>query len=377
MNRREFARFAADSVVNRGNWEKIKKCMQKARLGRPLTIGFLGGSVTQGSLASSPETCYARLVFDWWRETFPHSAMIYVNAGVGGTTSQFGVARVRENLLSQNPDFIVVEFSVNDDSTEFFEETYEGLVRTILKDRNGPALLLLFNVRYDTGTSAEEIHLKVGKAYSLPCVSIKSSLYQAVLSGCVQASEITPDGLHPNDRGHRFVADSVIHCLEEIRRDSGTKENAAGGLPEPVTANQYENSRRLQAVNTKPAGIGFTEDLRPRKNVTDPFQKGWTAGRVGDSLVFETEGTGVAVQYRKSVAHPAPVAAAVLDGEEANAVRLDANFEETWGDCLYITTVGRNLPFGKHRLEIRVLEAAEPLAAEFYLASVIESYGTV
>jgi lysophospholipase L1-like esterase len=38
----------------------------------------------------------------------------YINAGIGGTTSQFGVTRVENYLLCYHPDFVIVEFSVND-----------------------------------------------------------------------------------------------------------------------------------------------------------------------------------------------------------------------------------------------------------------------
>ena len=42
----------------------------------------------------------------------------YCNAGIGGTTSEFGAARVGTDLLEERPDFVIVEFSVNDESTE-------------------------------------------------------------------------------------------------------------------------------------------------------------------------------------------------------------------------------------------------------------------
>jgi len=34
-------------MINRGNWYKIKECMKKAREGKAVTTGFLGGSITQ------------------------------------------------------------------------------------------------------------------------------------------------------------------------------------------------------------------------------------------------------------------------------------------------------------------------------------------
>lgn len=373
MERSEFQPYAQNGWVNRGSWQIIKRCMKKALSGQPVTAGFIGGSITQGSLSSTPESCYAYLVYDWWKQKFPQSKVTYVNAGVGGTTSQFGVARIKDDLLAAKPDFAVVEFSVNDDPTDFFEETYEGLIRTAEESEARPGILLLHNVRYDTGVSAEERHLKIGRAYGLPCVSVKRSLYPLVVSGRVTVSEISPDGLHPNDLGHRLVADTVIACLEMIYRDLETEEEPRAALPAPLTANRFQDSQRLQNYNSQPVCSGFLEDVQPQNGVKDCFKRGWTASKTGASILFEFEGSGVAVQYRKSVQHPAPVALGILDGDEAHAARLDANFEETWGDCLFITTAAQNLRRGRHRLEVRITEAAPNPAADFYLVSVIVS----
>jgi lysophospholipase L1-like esterase len=373
MGHDEFQKYAQKGMVNRGNRQRIRNCMKKAMSGQPITVGFLGGSITQGSLSSSPETCYAYLVYEWWKHKFPMSNITYVNAGVGGTTSQFGVARVKADLLAKKPDFSVIEFSVNDDPTDFFEETYEGLIRTVLESECHPAILLLHNVRYDNGVSAENRHLKIGKAYNLPCVSMKSTLYPNIISGQFKVNDISPDGLHPNDLGHHFLADTVTACLEDIYRDLGTEESIDDVLTTSLTLNRYQDSRRLQNYNCSPLCSGFEKDLRLQKGVSDCFKCGWTAAKTGASIVFEFEGTGIAVQYCKSVKHPAPVAKAILDGDEAHAVELDANFDETWGDCLFITTVAQGLHGGKHRLEVRIAKSQLHLASEFYLVSVIVS----
>lgn len=58
-------------IVNRGNWYAIQQVFKKAGRGEPVTIGFLGGSITQGSLASCQENCYASLVFQWCSSISP------------------------------------------------------------------------------------------------------------------------------------------------------------------------------------------------------------------------------------------------------------------------------------------------------------------
>ncbi len=95
--------------------------MLRAEKGEELTIGFLGGSITQGSFATKTENCYAYRVFTWWKQEFPQAAFHYVNGGIGGTTSHLGVSRAVEDVLMYQPDIVIVDFSVNDDANAFFQ----------------------------------------------------------------------------------------------------------------------------------------------------------------------------------------------------------------------------------------------------------------
>ena len=85
------------------------------------------------------------------------------------------------------------------------------------------------------------------------------------------------------------------------------------------------------------------------------------------------EGTCLAVQYRKSVKKPAPIARAVVDGDEEHAVLLDANFEEDWGDCLFLQDLLIHGPAGPHSVDITLVETHENDAVPFYLVSLIAS----
>lgn len=364
-------------MINRGNWHKLKKCMKKAASGQTITVGFLGGSITQGSLSSTPETCYAYLVYEWWKKKFPKSEITFINAGIGGTTSQFGVSRVEDHLLKYAPDFVLIEFAVNDDNTEFFEETYEGLIRRTLSDKCAPAVMLMNNVKYDDGVNAEEMHLKVAEAYELPMVSMKNTIWPEIESGRISNREITPDDLHPNDAGHKLVAQVITDFLDRVYEDSGTEEAPSNfgenTLPDPVTENAYENSVRYQNYNSAPTVQGFKADEDPQNDIREIFRKGWTAWKEGNKISFTINCTGVAVQYRKSVKQPTPIAKVVVDGKEDQAVILDGNFEEDWGDCLYIDTITRHMQPGDHTVEITITKAHEDDAVPFYLVSVIGS----
>ena len=204
-------------ISNPGNLYRMKKLMARAEAGE----------------TSAPELCYAYRVFQWWEKTFPQAKFHYINAGIGGTTSHFGTARAESDLLSHKPDFVIIEFSVNDESTEFFRETYEGLVRRVWQDKNEPAVMLVHNVYYNNGGNAQIMHGQIARHYQLPAVSMQSSIYPEVVAGRIPNREITEDDLHPNDKGHELVASVITYALEKIHITQ-TKD-AKPEFPEPLT----------------------------------------------------------------------------------------------------------------------------------------------
>lgn len=105
-----------------------------------------------------------------------------MNAGIGGTSSYLGVHRVQEDLLEQKPDFVIVEFSVNDGNNQFFKISYDNLLRRILLDENEPALLLLFTTQ-ENGTSAQVNDALLGFGYGLPMISYGNAVLPSIEAG--------------------------------------------------------------------------------------------------------------------------------------------------------------------------------------------------
>lgn len=367
------------------NITRLKNLMKRAANGESLVIGFLGGSITQGSLSSTPETCYAYLVYEWWKKSFPNAEFSFVNGGIGGTTSHYGGARAWKDVLCYRPDIVTVDFSVNDDANEFFEETYEGTLRRLLAAPSAPAVVVLNNVFYDTGKNAQDYHNRIADHYGIPHVSIKDTIFPDVESGKIVRADITPDNLHPNDKGHRLVADEICKLLDSIKAE--VEEEAIAGeniedksmkteesilLPEPLTENAYEHSRLIQIQDNEAILDGFLVDPIEKKGMLDIFKNGWTAAHTNDKISFEIECSCLAVQYRKSVQQPVPKAKAVIDGDEAHAVILDGNFTEDWGDCLYLEPLLHHAEKKVHRIEITVTDAKD-IVRPFYLVSLIVS----
>ena len=364
---------------------RLKNLMKRAANGESLVIGFLGGSITQGSLSSTPKTCYAYLVYEWWKKSFPNAAFSFVNGGIGGTTSHYGGARAWKDVLCYRPDIVTVDFSVNDDANEFFEETYEGTLRRLLAAPSAPAVVVLNNVFYDTGKNAQDYHNRIADHYGIPHVSIKDTVYPDVESGKIVRADITPDNLHPNDKGHRLVADEICKLLDSIKAEmeeetiageniegKSTKTEASVSLPAPLTENAYEHSRLIQIQDNEAILDGFLVDPIEKKGMLDIFKNGWTAAHTNDRISFEIECSCLAVQYRKSVQQPVPKAKAVIDGDEAHAVILDGNFTEDWGDCLYLEPLLHHAEKKVHRIEITVTDAKD-IVRPFYLVALIVS----
>ncbi len=94
----------------------------KAKAGKPLKVGFIGGSITQGNAGYRPQ------VLRYLQAMFPHNDIKALNAGVSGTGTDLGACRIREQLLQYQPDLIFVEFAVNG----AYAEGMEGIVRQAL-----------------------------------------------------------------------------------------------------------------------------------------------------------------------------------------------------------------------------------------------------
>ncbi|MHB8130260.1 MAG: SGNH/GDSL hydrolase family protein [Mobilitalea sp.] len=359
-------------IINVGNLTRMNRVIKKALSGEAIAIGFIGGSITAGTAATAPENTYVYHVYSWWKSKFPNSKVEYINAGVGATNSKFGVARVEEDILSHDPDVVFAEFSVNDSDNEHFQETFEGLIRRILLYKAEPALFLFNNVFYDNGHNAQRVHNQIGKYYDLPIISIKESIYSEIEKGTISNTDISADNLHPNDLGHKLVAGVITNLLDLIYDSVVQSNNITNSYFIPdnsITANRYLKSMRRSSRNSCPKLNGFTKDETKSKQIGDVFRNGWYAVAVGSSICFEVEGAMISIQYRKYAIHPAPIAKVVIDGDEKNAIVLDANFEETWGDCLYLQDIVVAGAPGKHTVEITITKEVDEKV--FYLAAVI------
>ncbi|KAL4429381.1 hypothetical protein ABPG77_005155 [Micractinium sp. CCAP 211/92] len=93
-----------------GSGDRLQALLAKLQAGRPIKAYTLGGSVTKGQGASAPEKGYASRFFEFINATWPHRDHVLENKGIGGTSS--GVyAACAEQMVGEDPDLVIVEFT--------------------------------------------------------------------------------------------------------------------------------------------------------------------------------------------------------------------------------------------------------------------------
>jgi lysophospholipase L1-like esterase len=291
------------SLVSAGDPARLEHVLAKARRGEAVTVGVIGGSITAGAGASLPERRYGDRVAAWCRQIIPKATVRFVNAGIGATGSDYGALRAKRDLLSHHPDFVVVEYAVNDPNTQAAAETLEGLVRQVLHETNKPAVLLLFTMNQEGG-NAQEWQAKVGRHYGLPMVSFRDALWPEIKEGRMKWSDIEADVVHPNDRSHDYCARFVARLLDRLLADlpaddrlprpGGAGIPAGAGdllpqvkpLPKPLLSDAFEHVALFEADALKPlTNHGWSCDAG------QPGDKYWKAGQPESVIEYARRST--------------------------------------------------------------------------------------
>ena len=343
------------AVVNAGDEARIFKAMRKASRKEKVTIGFIGGSITEGAAASAEANRYASLTFQWWKDKFPDTPIEIVNAGIGATDSYIGVHRVDRDLLRAKPDFVVVDYAVNDTENPQLPNQYEGLVRKILQSENMPGVMLLFMVHQD-GTNLQWVHSAIGSYYDLPMISFKDAVWPQITAGSIGWEQLFADEVHPNDAGHRLIAKFITDRLEKIYADldkRGSADDAVSELPAPKTSEGYAHAVLLTGDDIAPVSNGGWT-----KGETMRFSPGWVADHPGQSLVFEMEAANIGIVYEKM--NDNQMGRAEVRVDDLPPTVLEGHFPATWGGYPAGELVATGLKKGTHKVKITFLEEHDP-----------------
>ena len=324
-------KMAQDSFYRCGNTYRLLKKIAQAKRGETTTIGYLGGSITEGSNAGAND-CYARKSYEYFASEYGTGNNVkYVNAGLSGTSSVLGVYRAQRDLLSKNPDVIFIEYSVNDQGSTEFQKSFESLCKQCLMQENEPAVIVLVT-RSETGGSCQEQMAKVAKNYDLGLISVDNAVSNAINSGKMKWGDYGSDQFHPHKSGHQLVA----NFIEYYWRQAQLSKNRSTSYEIPSTTvfgDQYATGTMVDFSELKDFNAGSFK----KGTSIQAFPNGYTFSKNGNTpMTFTVEGKGIALLF-KSNASGMGTAVVSVNGKQ---YKVTANKQYTWGgpdaDCVFV-----------------------------------------
>ncbi len=249
----------ADSLLSTGNNARLKNAIAKARNGEDVTLAYIGGSITEGALASPNSKCYAEVSANAFAKAYGKddgSNVHFINAGMSGTPSDIGVVRYNRDVInrlpegSDHPDVLFIEFAVNDYGTATSGGGYEGLIRQALK--SGSAVVLIFSVFQSSagGRVMENSYRPYGEYYNLPMISMGDAII----------SYFNEDGfydwyfgdtLHPNNTGYQLMSDCIMNLMDTVDKADADTDNITDiDAMAPQKTAAYQGIKMIDAKTT-------------------------------------------------------------------------------------------------------------------------------
>jgi hypothetical protein len=281
--------------------------------GAEIKIGYLGGSITAQN-GWRPKT------LAHFQKTWPQAKFSEINAAIGGTGSDLGVFRLKQDVLDHKPDLMFVEFAVNDGgaSPEQIFRCMEGIVRQTWKalpecdicfvytltEALAPAMI---DGKFQRSASAME---KIADHYGIPTIHMAMEVAKLAKEGkLVWKAKLpktdeekktlgdkfvfAPDSVHPHvETGHELYLQAIVRSLEPI--NAASKSTGAHVLNVPFIATNYEQAKLLP-ISDATLSKGFTL-LDPK---ADEFGKRWAnrmttlhkGAQPGETITFQFKGT--------------------------------------------------------------------------------------
>jgi len=199
-------------------------------------IVALGESTTWGYSVSSKAKCWVSRVVRMLEES-QGSKIELINQGIGSnvltpacpayehSAKPSALERVESDLIRMNPDMVFLSYGLNDSRggtpVETFRKAYQKLIDRIRAKINPTIVIVntyyMHEVLYDHCPHWEESNYDVTEVYNTVIEQIAET--NGLILADVYSAEvgvdwiIDPDHCHPNDLGHRIVANRVFEAI--------------------------------------------------------------------------------------------------------------------------------------------------------------------
>lgn len=356
--------------VNLGNNKRLKEVIRRAQAGEQITIASIGGSITEGAGAVKYKLCYAYQTYESFKNAYgagDGSNVHFVNAGVGGTPSTYGMMRYKRDIVSRVadedglPDIVLVEYAVNDDKEPTKHGCYESLVKQILQQPNHPVVILVFSV-FPNGYTLQDELVKVGYNYDLMMVSTRDGAFGFVGDKWT-SEEFFFDIYHPTTLGHKVMADSIFHTIKtaaeqpEAASDINLDVPAAYGIDyiglKTIFKDQQEEDIHLSV------GSFEADDDKSYRNIPIGivYAKNFyhTGENGNESLRFEVTCKNLLLAYRSVNDESYGEIDIYVDGQKTKTINGNTG---SWGQSV-TDLIFAEKTTKRHAIEIKMAEGSE------------------
>ena len=328
---------------------------------RQLTIGFVGGSITDGRVDHN----WPDPVIAWFIERFPHLRMIVENAAISGTGSDLAVFRARRDLIERGCDLVFIEFAVNDEDelADRRLRTREGLIRKLLAG-DGCDLVLTYTFSQSMYADMIEGRMpasiadfeRLAEHYGIGSAWMGLHALREVQAGRMRWEEWLPDGLHPRHRGSLSYAQSVIAFLERelITQPSAGAIPVGGARPQALHPSNWEHAAAVLFSDVTLHGPWVVRRWPNYPWIDQMFD----TSAVGAKMGFRFEGRGVLLAF--DFGKQSSEFRYKLDDADWIAVTRDRPVWCEASGWLRSITVADDLPNGSHFMEIEVVHGNRP-----------------
>lgn len=354
------------SIVVRGNNARLKRVFAKASRGERIVIGMIGGSITEGAHASVPSRHFSAYVAEWFALNFPAARVSVHNAGFKATGSIYGVARVERDLLAAKPDLAILEFAVNDRDFKEESQAYEGMIRKILSAPGEIAVVQLF-MTTNVGKNSQDWKIRIGDHYQLPSASLHNLVYPEIQKGKLAWRELSPDHIHPNDRGNEYAGKMLCALL---RKELLSAPDAPAGriLPRPLFGGEYERAGLIEACDLRPVRNSGWELVRENRQNGSFYR----SSRAGSTIEFEIQGRRLFLSYLKVIGKAGKARVFIDDKETAT---IDSWFHIEGDGYRENDMIFNGSEPGPHRVRVELLSERNPASRgnEFRILGLISA----
>lgn len=220
------------------NPENLTHTLEKLRTGQPVTIAFMGDSITLGAEATrwwedrydANSTPWKGRLIHALRQRFPSATIEVIEAYRGGVTIAYGLERIAD-VLSRKPDLVIAAFGANDADGDTGRpprtspEAFATALASLADQSRAAGSEILFVTTFPL-----QPWLRSGAAHRLehdhiPALKKTAAEHHAAVADVhTDYKNLNTRGIpywsqnhngvnHPGDLGHQLYADTVLRCF--------------------------------------------------------------------------------------------------------------------------------------------------------------------